>query len=148
MTIRDYLKIKNRPLITVGPNETVLAAIQKLVDNKIGALPVTDDDGVLLGIVSERDLLKFCLHQCDTIGLIKVQDVMNTHVVVATLSEGLDYAMSVMKQKNIRHLPVVIGTKVESMISMRDIVHMRLQEAEAEVRYAGLLHHTTHRRLF
>jgi len=58
MKISAFLKIKGRPLVTIGPNETISVAIQKLVENDIGALPVCDDKGMLLGIISERDLLK------------------------------------------------------------------------------------------
>lgn len=147
MKIRDFLKIKGQPVITIGPNETVSVAIQKLVDNNIGALPIINYESELLGIVSERDLLKECLHRCGDISLTTMQDVMNKHVAVATPDEDLDYATSVMKQKGIRHLPVVVGIKIEGMISMRDIVNMRLQEVEAEIRYVGLLHNITHRRL-
>jgi len=62
MKIRDFLKIKGRKALTIGPNETVHVALQRLIENNIGALPVCDEDGVLLGIVSERDLLK--AYQC------------------------------------------------------------------------------------
>jgi CBS domain-containing protein len=147
MKMRDFLKIRGRLVITIGPNETISAAIQKLVENNIGALPVSNDEGVLLGIVSERDLLKECLNRCSAISTTKVQDVMNRRVVVATPDEDLEYATSVMKQKGIRHLPVVVGQKIEGIISIRDIVNMRLQEVEAEIRYVGLSRNITRRRL-
>jgi CBS domain-containing protein len=63
MKIRDFLKIKGYLVITIGPDETVSVAIQKLIENNIGAMPVCSDKGVLLGIISERDLLKECFHQ-------------------------------------------------------------------------------------
>ena len=140
MKIRDFLKIKSRSVISIGPDETVSAAMQKLVDNNIGALPVTTDDGELLGIISERDLLRECLNRSNAVSTTRLQDVMNKSVVVATPDEDLEYVTSIMKQKNIRHLPIVVGQKVEGMISMRDIVNERLQEAEAEIRYIGLMH--------
>lgn len=141
------MKIKGRPVITIRPDEAVLAAIKKLVDNNIGALPVSNDDGELLGIISERDILKECLNRSDAINLTEVQDIMNNYVAVVTPDKDLDYATSIMKQKGIRHLPVVVGSKIEGMISMRDIVNLRLQEVEAEISYVGLLRKSTHRRL-
>jgi len=147
MKIRDFLKTKGRPVITIGPDETIVAVIKKLVDNNIGALPVCGDDGKLLGIVSERDILKECLNRSDAINITRVKDVMSQYVAVITPDKDLDYATSVMKQKGIRHLPVVVGLKIEGMISMRDIVNIRLQEVEAEIRYVGLLQRSTHRRL-
>lgn len=139
MKLRDFLKIKSRPVITIGPGETVLAAIQKLVENNIGALPVCNDEGELLGIVSERDLLKDCFQRCAAIGITKVQDVMTRRVAIGSPEDDLDYVVSVMKQKRIRHLPIVIDQKVKGIVSIRDIVDMQLEETKAQIRYIGLL---------
>ena len=142
MKIRDFLKIKGHKTITIGPNETVHVALQRLVENNIGALPVCDEDGMLLGIVSERDLLKECLSRTSAIGSIRVQEVMTQDVAVGNPEDDLNYAATVMRKKRIRHLPIVIGQKLESIISMRDIVDMQLEEAEAEVQYIGLIKKT------
>ncbi len=146
MKVRDFIKLKDRKPITIGRNETVQAAIKILVDNNIGALPVVDDKDRLIGIVSERDLLKECLNNSSTIGSRQVQEIMTGYVAIASPNEDLEYAASVMKQKRIRHLPVVVDSKVTGMISMRDIVNTQLQDIQAEVRYSGLLQHRTHRR--
>ena len=150
MKIRDFLKLKGRPVITIGPNETVSVAIQKLVENDIGALPVCSNNGALLGIISERDLLKECFRLISAIGITKVQDVMTKHVAVGIPEDDLDYVTWVMKQKRIRHLPIVIGQKVVGMVSMRDIVDMQLEETKVEIRYMGLMlgrNHLRRRRL-
>ena len=150
MRIRDFLKIKGRPIVTIGSNETVSVAIQKLIENDIGALPVCDDKGMLVGIVSERDLLKECFQRSSVVGSTKVEDVMTKHVAIGTPEDDLDYATSVMKQKRIRHLPIVAGQKLEDIVSMRDIVDMQLEEAQAQIRYAGMLlgrSHLSRRRL-
>ena len=139
MKIRDFLKIKARPVITIGPNDTLASASQKLVENNIGALPVCDDQGVLVGIISERDLLKECFQHSSILGNTKVQDVMTKSVAVGTPEDDLDYATSVMKQKRIRHLPVVVDQKVADIISIRDIVSFQLEETKAQIRYIGLL---------
>jgi len=60
MKIKDVAKINGRPVITITPETTVRQAVQLLVDSNIGALPVVDKNGAVLGIVSERDLLKSC----------------------------------------------------------------------------------------
>jgi CBS domain-containing protein len=139
MKVRDFLKIKGRPVITVKPDETVSVAIQKLVYYNIGALPVCNDNGMQVGIISERDLLKECLHHCNAIDVTKIQDVMTKQVAVGVPEDDLDYVTSVMKQKKIRHLPIVVDQKLEGIISMRDIVDMQLEETKAQIRYAGLL---------
>jgi CBS domain-containing protein len=147
MKIREYLKTKGNRVITIGPDETVKAALKKLVENNIGALPVCDTTGQLVGIISERDILKECLNRIESIDAASIREVMTRQVAVATPDDDLNYATSVMKQKNVRHLPVVANSKIDGMISMRDIVNSRLKEVEAEIRYEGLLHHRPRRPL-
>jgi len=133
--IKDLLKIKGRPLITIGSNETVDAAIQKLVENNIGALPVCDAKGTMLGIISERDLLKECSQRSGAIRNTLVKDAMTKDIVVAVPEDDLDYVVSIMTQKGIRHLPIMVGAKVESIISIRDIVEVQLEEFKGQARF-------------
>ena len=135
MKINEFQKVKGRLLITSGPNETVHATIQKLAENNIGALPVCDANGKLLGIVTERDLLKECAHRNTTIGSAKVKDIMTKEVAIGIPEDDISYVMEVMIQKGIRHLPVMSGTKLIGMISARDIVEHQLEESRAKVRY-------------
>ncbi len=60
MKIRDLLKIKGRPVITIRPNETVAAAIQKLAEYDRGSIPVCNEKGELVGIITERDIVRKC----------------------------------------------------------------------------------------
>ena len=137
MKVSELLKIKGTRVITVGPNDTIYAAIQKLAENNIGALPVCDDKGMILGIISERDLLKECYHRSEAIQRTKVKEVMTKDIVIGLPEDTLDYVVSVMTQKAIRHLPIMSGAKVEGIVSMRDIVEAQLQESMAQVRYLG-----------
>ncbi len=133
--VKDFLRTKGRPVITIGPNETVVTAIQKLVENNIGALPVCDVKGTLLGILSERDLLKECSQRSRAIGSTKVKDVMTKDIAIGVPEDDLDYVMEIMIQKAIRHLPIMVGPKLEGIISMRDIVDAQLEESKATVRF-------------
>jgi CBS domain-containing protein len=142
MKVRDLLKIKSRPVITIKPDETIEDALKKMVENDIGALPVCDEACVLVGIVSERDLLRECLKHSDSLRNIKVREVMTKDVAVGNLDDDLDYAASIMKQKRVRHLPIVVGQKLESIVSIRDIIDIQLGECKAEVRYIGLIKKT------
>ena len=135
MKIKDFLKVKSRPVVTIGPDETVHAAIQKLVENNIGALPVCDAKGAMLGIVSERDLLKECAQRSTAIGSTRVKDVMTREVAIAVPEDELEYVTNTMIQKGIRHVPIMVGTKVEGMISARDVVEEQLAECKVDVRH-------------
>ncbi len=139
MKIRDLLKIKNRPVITVGPNETVTAAIQKLVDYDRGSISVCNDKGELVGIITERDIVRKCFARSAAITSTKVRDVMTEQVAVAIPEDNTGYVISVMKQKRIRHIPIVENQKVVGMISMRDLLDTQLDQTEAQIRYASLL---------
>ena len=134
MRVNELLKIKGGPLITIGPNETVLAAIQKLVENNIGAFPVCNAKGNILGIVSERDLLTECSQHSNAIDRTKVKDVMTKDVVVGIAGDDVDHVASTMIQKGIRHLPIMVGPELEGVISMRDIVEAQLEQSKAELR--------------
>jgi CBS domain-containing protein len=144
MKMRDFLKINDRPVITIGSSETISTAIQKLIENHIGALPVCNDKGELVGIICETDLLKECFRNSNAIGITRVQDIMIRRVIVGTPDDDLDYVTTVMKQNRIRHLPIVVGQKLEGIISMRDNCDLQLNECKAQTRYIDLVPGKTH----
>jgi CBS domain-containing protein len=147
MKIRDLLKTKPGPVITITPNDTVSAAVQKLAEHDLGSLPVCNDKGELVGIVTERDLVRKCFKNIDACASFKVQDVMTKDVAVGTPDDDLEYVISTMKQKRIRHLPIVNNRRVVGVVSMRDLLDVELKESQAELRYAGLVTRRRPRRI-
>jgi CBS domain-containing protein len=147
MKIRDLLKITSRPVIIIGPNDTVSAAVQKLVEYDMGSLPVCNDKGELVGIVTERDLLRKCFKSIEACANFKVQDVMTKEVAVGIPDDDLEYAISAMKQKRIRHLPIMDNQRLVGMVSMRDLLDVELKESQAELRYVGLVTRRPPRRI-
>lgn len=137
MKLRDLLNLKDskyRTAITVGPDERLPAAIQKLVEHDRGSLPVCNDKGELVGIITERDVVRKCFTSSGAFSKIKIQDVMSKQVVIGEPEDDLDYAISAMKQQRIRHLPIVDNLKVIGMISMRDLLGLQLEESNKQVR--------------
>ncbi len=139
MKIRDFLKAKSRPVVTIGPNDTVSAAVQKLAEYDVGSLSVCSDEGELLGIVTERDIVRKCFKSVNACASFKVQDVMTKEVAFGIPDDDLEYAISAMKQKRIRHLPILDNQRVVGMVSMRDLLDVELKESQAELRYCGLI---------
>jgi CBS domain-containing protein len=142
MKIRDLLNLKDfkyRVVITVKPDETILAVIKKLIEHDRGSFAVCNDKGELVGIITERDILRKCFTRRDKLDQMLVQDVMTTRVAIGIPEDDLDYAIDIMKKKRIRHLPIVDEGKVVGMISMRDLLGVQYEETKAEIRYAGLL---------
>ena len=137
MKIKDFLLNRGRPVITIKPDETIHSTIQILVKNNIGALPVCDNKGTVVGIISERDILKGCAGKIASIDKTRVKDIMTKDVVIGTLEDDLSYAATTMAQKGIRHLPVLDGPKLEGILSARDVVEEELKACQIEVRYLG-----------
>lgn len=137
MKIRDLLRVKGRPVITIRPTDSVAAAIKKLAEYDRGSIPVCNEKGELVGIITERDIVRKCF--MDKLSNIRIEDVMTKGVAIGAPEDDLDYAISVMKQKRIRHLPIIDQQQVVGMISMRDLLDVQLDETKAEIRYAGLL---------
>ena len=147
MNIRDLLKLKDfkhRTVVTVEPNEVITAAIQKLVEHDRGSLPVCNDKGKLVGIITERDIVRKCFASSCAFANIKIRDIMTEQVAIGTPEDDLDYAINIMKQKRVRHLPIVDDQKVVGMISMRDLLGKQYEETKAEIKYANLLPRRTH----
>lgn len=145
MKIRDLLKIGNREIITIGPNQTVSDAVQKLSKHNRGSLPVVDEHDHLVGIITERDIVRKCFARVDSCDNVKVKEVMTKEVVIGTPDDDAEYAVMVMKQKRIRHLPIVENEKVVGMVSMRDLLDIQLENCKVEVRYSQLLPRRTQR---
>ena len=142
MKIRDILNIKEfkyRTVVTITPNESVSVAIQKLAEHDRGSIPVCNDRGELVGIITERDILRKCFAGSGDFVNKKIRDVMTKQVATAIPEDDLDHAIDIMKKKRIRHIPIVDGKKVVGMISMRDILGFQYEETKAEIRYAHLL---------
>jgi CBS domain-containing protein len=142
MKIRDMLKVtgfKSQTVVTVGPDELVSAAIQKLAEHNKGALPVCNDKNELLGIITERDIVRKCFVRGVDFKNKKIADIMTKQVAIASMDDDLDYAVNTMKQERIRHIPIMDEKKVVGIISMRDILGFQYEETKAEIRYVHLL---------
>jgi CBS domain-containing protein len=137
MKLRELFNMKDfkyRVLATAKPNESISTAIQKLIEYDRGSLAVCDDNGLLVGIITERDILRKCysLHHFDP-NIVMVQDIMSKDVVIGKPEDDLECAITAMKQKRVRHLPIVDNQKVLGMISMRDMLGVRLEESAIQV---------------
>jgi CBS domain-containing protein len=137
--IRDLLKIGGREVQTIGPNDNISEAVQKLAKFNRGSLPVVDEHGHLVGIITERDIVRKCFARFDSCDNVKIKEIMTKEVVVGTPEDDAEYAVMVMKDKRIRHLPVVENEKVVGIVSMRDLLDIQLENCKTEIKYSHLL---------
>ena len=134
MKIKDILKSKGYEVFTINENEKVCEASHKLTEYKVGALMVTNDKGDISGILSERDILKCDLSTSLTDKIVK--DIMTPaeKLIVATPDDDIKYAMNIMTEKRIKHLPVFSKDKMEGIISIGDVVKAQLDNSEFEAK--------------
>ncbi len=135
MKIKEIRRIKGREIVTVGPNDSITKAIEALFEHNIGALPVCGNDGKLVGIISERDILKGLHERGKEVIAAKVKDLMTTDVIVGIPEDELEETLATMTEKGVRHLPVMVGPRVIGMLSIRDVIEERLTECHSQVRY-------------
>ncbi len=136
MRICDIKKAPPVELKTIAPDRTVHDAVCKLVEFNIGALPVVNADGGLLGIITERDVLRVCAGDGAAEALSgAIADVMTTDLVVAVPDDKVDYVMRVMTEHRIRHLPVLEDHKLIDIVSIGDLVKSKGDEQATELRF-------------
>jgi CBS domain-containing protein len=121
-------------LFTVQKTATVSEAIHLMADHNVGIVIVLDRDR-LAGVFSERDVVRRVLHRGLDSATLPVGEVMTADVVTADAEMDYEAAMSAMDEAGIRHLLVMSGSKMLSMISIRDLTRAVLRDREEEVQY-------------
>lgn len=134
MKIGQILDRKGRTVVTVPEDRTVQEAVQVLVDHGIGAVVVVEGDEVL-GILSERDVLRLSARATSDLRSTRVREIMTTDVVVGEEADTLSYVMEILTRNRIRHLPIMKDGHLRGIISIGDVVNALRDEVEAENRY-------------
>ncbi len=132
MLIAQILAGKGSKVIATRPDATIAKVAGVLKQKRIGALVVTDADGRLCGIISERDLARGLADHGAALLEMKVAQLMTADVVTCAPDDGLETLMQTMTERRFRHLPVVRDGELIGIISIGDVVKHRLQELEAE----------------
>lgn len=135
MRIRDILHVKGPQVHSILADRSLLDAVVALTEHRVGALLVRDANGAAVGIISERDVLRECVHRSTELGRIPVAEAMTRDLVVCVPDDEIDYAMGIVTKNRVRHLPVIDGDVVTGMISIGDLVKASLEAAEYENRY-------------
>jgi CBS domain-containing protein len=120
-TVRDMLKTKGNQVWSISPDTSVLEALELMAEKNVGALLVLQDDQ-LAGIISERDFARAIAKSGRCLVEAPVKDYMTKEVFTVGPDLTTDECMSLMSEKKIRHLPVMVGTKLIGMISIGDVV--------------------------
>lgn len=131
-TIAHILAEKGRSVSATQPHRTISEALGLLAAKNIGALVVADGDGGLIGILSERDIVRAIGRDGAVVLDDPVSKHMTTRVVTADESECVVLVMEKMTTRRFRHLPVLKDGRLVGLVSIGDIVKFRLEEMQQE----------------
>ncbi len=133
MSVSEILKGKGTRVETTHPDITVAEAARLLTEKRIGALPVCDFKGKVIGILSERDIVRgIAKHGPEALEL-PVNELMTGRVISCAPEDDVRHVMALMTNWRIRHLPVMVGDELRGMLSIGDVVKHRLDETQLEL---------------
>jgi CBS domain-containing protein len=132
MTIDQILNDKGREVISVGAEDTLGAAAQVLDLRRIGAVVALDAAESIIGVLSERDIVRQVARLGHEALEMKVGEAMTRDVVTVPSTMRIDHAMQLMTDRRIRHLPVLRNERLIGFVSIGDLVKWKIAETEAE----------------
>ena len=132
MTVKAILSNKGDQVLSIEPHATLAAAVQTLAQRRIGALVVTGADDRLVGIISERDIVRVLAEKGSDVLAVPVSEVMTRKVVTCRLDDTIAALMELMTAGKFRHVPVVEQGRLAGMVSIGDVVKARLGQLERE----------------
>jgi CBS domain-containing protein len=132
MTVNDILSQKGNQVLTIEPAATLATAVQMLAQRRIGALVVTGADHRIVGIISERDIVRVLGEKGTVVLGAPVAEVMTRKVVTCARNETIAEIMERMTGGKFRHVPVVEHGRLLGIVSIGDVVKARLSELEYE----------------
>lgn len=132
MKVSAILKAKGAHVETTRPDTTVYTVVWELKLKGIGALVLSEDGKAVLGLISERDIVRGLTKHGARLLTLPVSEVMTPPVVTCTPEESITAVMARMTSHRVRHLPVLDGGRLCGIVSIGDIVKYRLDELELE----------------
>lgn len=119
-TASQLLRHKGEEVHTIAPGASVLDAARKMNDHRIGALVVVDQ-GQVEGILTERDIMTRVVAEQRAPSLTRVATVMTSQLITATPETSLDHLREIMRDRRIRHVPILDGHRLAGLISIGDL---------------------------
>ena len=132
MNVASILAVKGSAVITVKPTDTIGTLSQRLRERRIGAAIVSSDGTTIEGVISERDIAFSVDLHAAVIHKLPVSALMTKTVVTCSPSDKLVDVASTMLARNIRHLPVEEKNRLVGMISIRDVLNLRVDELQRQ----------------
>jgi CBS domain-containing protein len=132
VTVKAILEAKGHDVFTLGPNEKLSEAIKLLTEHRVGALVVTNGDRKIVGIISERDIVRIIGKEGAAALDLTVRQVMTPKVNICNEHHTVNEVMEIMTRGRFRHLPVEKDGQLDGIISIGDVVKRRIEDVERE----------------
>ncbi|MCO5085094.1 MAG: CBS domain-containing protein [Rhizobiaceae bacterium] len=132
MTVKAILEAKGHDVFTLGPNEKLSEAVRVLAENRIGALVVTNGDRKIVGILSERDIVRAISRNGPQVLDDTVRSAMTPKVSICNENHTVNEVMEIMTRGRFRHLPVEKNGLLDGIVSIGDVVKRRIEDVERE----------------
>ncbi|HLE94069.1 MAG TPA: CBS domain-containing protein [Sulfuricaulis sp.] len=128
-TVKQLLDIKGRNILSISPNDSVYAAVERMSENNVGALLVLEN-GMLVGILSERDYARKVILKGKSSKNTLIREIMTPDVLCVSPETTVDECLALLTESRVRHLPVTDGGKLMGIVSIGDLVKQIISDKE------------------
>jgi signal-transduction protein with cAMP-binding, CBS, and nucleotidyltransferase domain len=132
MKVEEILRAKGKKVLTVQPNAPIILVIRRLKMEDIGAMVVSQDGEHVLGMISERDVVRALVDRGASVLDLRVGHLMSRSAATCGLQDKVQDVMAQMTRRRVRHLPVVDQGRLCGILSIGDAVKSRLDELQLE----------------
>ena len=132
MKVTEILRNKGTDVITIWPGASLRSAVERMTKRNVGALVVVDDEGKVVGMLAEREVVRALADSAERALNESVADVMSRRPITCGPDDRLADLMAIMTEHRVRHLPVVADGHLIGLVSIGDLVKARLGELEFE----------------
>lgn len=132
MNISSILATKSKVVFTIEPTESILDAVRLMADHNIGALVVTNETGQVVGIITERDIVRLAAGRTEMLN-VEVAEVMTRKVIVGVPEDDVMSVAHTMTEKRFRHIPILDGTKLIGIVSIGDILKAQRDQYRGQI---------------
>ena len=132
MTVEKLLRDKKNSYLTIEPDYLTKSAVDKFSTSKAGALIVSENGISVEGIITEHDIIRGLESRGAVVLESPVKNLMTSEVITCQVTDPVSLVMALMVKHRIKHLPVVDGNIICGLVSMQDIVALRIEEIQHE----------------
>jgi CBS domain-containing protein len=135
MKVKDVLQMKGGQVLSISADASIQEAIRLMTEQDVGSLLVRDASGQFVGLITERQIIRYWNQHPKATATMPVREAMNRNPLVVFPDDDLDYVMGVMTENRVRHVLVLSDGELVGIVSIGDIVKAQLEDIRVENRY-------------